>query len=140
MYAATESDLQQEARRFVARLTSESTATVVCFSGPLGAGKTTFIREMLAELGVEEKVTSPTFVIERIYTPTKGAFKKVVHIDAYRLASAHELEVLGWNEVIGESEALVLIEWPEMVGSLIPQNAKRVTLQMQGDGRDIFYE
>ena len=105
-------------------------ATLVTLTGDLGAGKTTFAKMIAKQLGVEEEVTSPTFVIERIYQLTAGqTYARLVHIDAYRLTSAQELEVLGWKEVIADKSNLILLEWPEMVESAIPEGAIRVQLE-----------
>lgn len=104
-------------------------ATVVTFSGDLGAGKTTFIQGMLRALGVTESVTSPTFVIQKIYPLTGQAFSQVVHVDAYRLQSVRELEVLGWEALMANPHALVLVEWPEKIAEAIPPHATQVTLK-----------
>jgi tRNA threonylcarbamoyl adenosine modification protein YjeE len=107
----------------------EQGATVIALSGDLGAGKTAFARALAREFGIEEDVTSPTFVIERIYIPTKGPFVRFIHIDAYRLDGAHDLGVLGWNELIKDSGNLILLEWPEKVEQAIPKNAERISLE-----------
>src|ERR1700739_2778621 len=79
----------------------EDRATVVTLSGDLGAGKTTFVQAAANALGIEENVTSPTFVIEKIYQLPKKSdvrhrfFKRLVHVDAYRLEGPAELEKLG---------------------------------------------
>jgi len=133
MNAHDEQSLVREACSFVSALVPSEHAVVVTLSGDLGTGKTTFVRAMLQELGVLGAVISPTFVLERIYYPTRGLFKKVVHIDAYRLTSAHELEALGWRDILAERDTLILLEWPEMVADLIPKEAKRVTLAFVED-------
>ena len=92
-----------------------SGAAVLALSGELGSGKTAFVKALAKELGVEETVTSPTFVIEKIYKLSHSRFKNLVHVDAYRLESAHELEVLGFKELLQNAENLVAIEWPERV-------------------------
>lgn len=101
-------------------------AVVLALAGDLGAGKTAFVKAVAKGLGITEHVTSPTFVIMKTYdlppTTNKG-FKTLTHIDAYRLESAHELEVLGWKELLADPDALIAIEWPEKVPGAIPQNA-----------------
>ena len=139
MEIRTEADLIQEAERFANALDIKEGATVITFSGELGAGKTTFVRGILGAYGVEENVISPTFVIQRIYKPNLGPFHQVVHIDAYRLESAHELEVLGWEELLKDSSTLVLLEWPEMVLEVVPKTAQRVTLNVVDEGRILTY-
>ncbi len=121
-------EFNAEATRFAATLTLGSEATVVALSGDLGAGKTTFTQALARHFGIEEQVSSPTFVIEKIFPIERGAFKRLIHIDAYRLKSAHELEVLGWAELLHDPKNLILIEWPERVAELIPLSAHRIAL------------
>jgi tRNA threonylcarbamoyladenosine biosynthesis protein TsaE len=105
---------------------------VLALTGDLGAGKTAFVKAVAKELGITEHITSPTFVIMKMYeTPVtnESGFKRLVHIDAYRLESAHELEVLGWNELLADPDALIAIEWPEKVPGTIPNNAHHFTFE-----------
>ena len=93
-------------------------ALVVGLSGHLGAGKTAFTKIIAKLLGVEEVVTSPTFVIMKIYEidTVKVPWKRLIHIDAYRLERREELEVLEWEKLVADKNNLILIEWPENVG------------------------
>ena len=104
-------------------------ATIVALQGELGAGKTNFTQEVGKLLGVEENMHSPTFVIMKVYGIDFQGFKKLVHIDAYRLEKESELLHLGWAEIIKEPENLVLIEWPERVSELIPNDAKKISFK-----------
>lgn len=125
------------ARDFVRTLVPRESATVVALSGDLGAGKTTFVQVCARELGIEETVSSPTFVIEKIYELSNRKFACLIHIDAYRLKEAKELEVLGWGELVKDPQNLICIEWPERVTEAIPQNAVRVRFDIAGDARII---
>lgn len=120
----------------------ETGATVLSLQGDLGAGKTAFVKALAAELGVEEHVTSPTFVIMKTYElhdyeapnskhqiPKKGAFEKLVHVDAYRLESAHELTILGWKNIVADPTTLVAIEWPERVSEAVPGDAVQIEFE-----------
>ena len=107
-------------------LTPGNQATVVALQGELGAGKTTFTQEVGKILGVEENMHSPTFVIEKIYAIDYKGFKKLIHIDAYRIEKESELLHLGWDEIIKDKENLILIEWPERVPGIIPSDAKKI--------------
>ena len=128
------------ARELVARLSPRSgRATVIALSGDLGAGKTTFAQGVARALGVEETVTSPTFVIEKVYELEGQKWMRLIHIDAYRLKSAHELEVLGWHGMAREPGNLILIEWPEMVAEIMPEDAIRITLTGGDDTREISF-
>ncbi len=111
----------------VAALPSATHATVVTLSGDLGAGKTSFTQALAAALGVSEQVTSPTFVIEKIYHIISAPFTGLIHIDAYRLGSFQELVSLGWAELIATPHRLVVIEWPERVVECIPDTAIAVS-------------
>lgn len=119
-----------EAARFAHSLRPrEIGATIVTLSGDLGAGKTAYAKAIARAYGVVDEVNSPTFVIERIYkTETGSLFERVIHIDAYRLESAHELEVLGWREIAAVPTNLIILEWPERVADLIPTEAITITL------------
>lgn len=136
-------DLGGEAARFVATLTpSVSGATLVTLSGELGAGKTAFTQAVARTLRVSEVVTSPTFVLEKIYPLGSEAskFKKLVHIDAYRLESGADLTPLDFDELMQDVGNLVLLEWPEKVAEALPEPAVRISLiAHEGGSRTITY-
>lgn len=117
------------AKRFLDRLLAKpgkpGTATVVALEGDLGAGKTTFTKGIARALSLPDLVTSPTFVIEKVYyiDPPQGPYRRLVHIDAYRLEDPKELESIGWHEIATDPENLILIEWPQKVAGLIPPRA-----------------
>lgn len=120
-------------------------ATVLALSGDLGAGKTTLTKELGRQLGITENIISPTFVIMKIYEVKPESkyfskFKKIVHIDAYRLEAPDELLGIGWKEIISEKENLIIIEWPEKVEKHLIPSSLRVSLSHQGnDSRLIEY-
>lgn len=91
-------------------------AVVVGLSGHLGAGKTAFTKLVAKELGVDETVTSPTFVIMKIYETKSTVFPRLVHIDAYRLEQRQELEAIRWEDLVADKNNLIIVEWPENVG------------------------
>ncbi|MBI2086764.1 MAG: tRNA (adenosine(37)-N6)-threonylcarbamoyltransferase complex ATPase subunit type 1 TsaE [Candidatus Zambryskibacteria bacterium] len=103
-----------------------TSATVIALQGELGSGKTTFAQAFGKILGVTENMHSPTFIIMKIYNVDWRGFKKLIHIDAYRIEKEEELLHLGWKEIVKDPENLVLIEWPERVEGLIPKDAKRI--------------
>ena len=119
-------------------LPREDSAVVVGLSGELGSGKTTFVQRVARALGVREHVTSPTFVILKTYnvkpTTYNLGFEKLVHVDAYRLESAAELERLNWHEVLATPRALVLVEWPERVCAVMPESVLRIDFHVVGEG------
>jgi tRNA threonylcarbamoyladenosine biosynthesis protein TsaE len=119
----------------IQRRSSRERATVVALSGDLGAGKTTLTQALARELGITETVISPTFVIMKEYVlpGEPGGFSRLVHIDAYRLESAAELSRLGWQELVADPKALVLVEWPGKVPGAIPEDAVVVTLAHESE-------
>jgi tRNA threonylcarbamoyladenosine biosynthesis protein TsaE len=122
-------DTSRIAREWLASLEKkEDEALVVGLSGNLGSGKTAFVKAVAATLGITESVTSPTFVIEKIY---ESKFKdypwsRLVHIDAYRLESARELEVLNFEKLVEDPNNLILIEWPENVKEILPEGTRTI--------------
>jgi len=130
-------ELQSVAITLVESLQIGEHATLVTLSGELGAGKTTFTQGVAKAVGVAEVVTSPTFVIEKIYALEGQRWERLVHIDAYRLNDPHELEVLGWSELLSDKGNLILLEWPERVTPIIPNTAIQIRIDIDGDGRII---
>lgn len=137
-------ELEREANFFVAGLNPiETGATLVTLSGELGAGKTTFTQMVAKALGVEEMVTSPTFVLEKIYKirHPMSDFKRLVHVDAYRLESGADLAALGFDEIMNDSSNLVFLEWPEKVAGSLPVPASRISFKIISDtARTISYD
>lgn len=94
-------------------------ALVLALHGQLGAGKTTFVQNLARVLGVEEVVTSPTFVIQKNYQlPNEKG--KLMHIDAYRIEQIDELKVLGFEALLTENNTIICIEWAERVVDILP--------------------
>ncbi len=98
---------------------------VVGLSGELGAGKTTLVRAISAALGVDESVTSPTYALVHCY---KGEGVAVYHVDAYRLRAEDEARDLGFDEMLADPLAVVLIEWPERLRGHAPPFTHRLRL------------
>ncbi len=90
-------------------------AFILALSGELGVGKTTITQAIAKNLEIKENLVSPTFVIMKKYEIKKGIFKKLIHIDAYRLEKEEDLINLGWSELIKDEGNLIIVEWPERV-------------------------
>lgn len=134
-------ETNQIARNFLDTIYPTGESCVLALQGELGAGKTAFAQEVGKILGVAENMHSPTFVIEKIYEIDFKGFKRLIHIDAYRLEKESELLHLGWKELVREPENLILIEWPENVSGIIPKNAKRISFKFIDDKtREIAYD
>ncbi len=101
-------------------------AFIVGLSGELGSGKTSFVQCAARILGVVEQITSPTFVIEKIYPLKKYRFGKLIHIDAYRLKNSDELLTVGWRDVADDVKNLIFIEWPEHVEEALPKDIAKL--------------
>ncbi len=108
----TEEDTRALAREIAAQLHG---GEVIALNGDLGAGKTTFTQYLAQELGVTQHVNSPTFVIMKQYHAHKPPIHTLVHVDAYRLSSAEELQHAGVDQHLGQSHAIVVIEWADKV-------------------------
>ncbi len=93
--------------------------------GPLGAGKSVLARSIAHGAGVEGVVPSPTFNLMFRYPSSRGV--EVVHIDLYRLTDPAELWELGWHELGGQDE-LVLVEWPDRAEGMFPEHRWEITL------------
>lgn len=118
-----------------------SEASVVGLSGHLGAGKTAFVKAIAKALGIAEDVTSPTFVLMKIYPiAADSPWKRLVHIDAYRLEKPEELGALDFERLIADKNDLVMIEWPENVGldGLMPGHAA-IVFAAVGEDRKISF-
>ena len=106
---------------------------VVCLEGDLGAGKTTFTQGLAAALGVPGRVNSPTFCIvqehrtlSNLQPPTSNLQPVfLVHMDLYRLHGEDDVIAIGWEDYLAEG-AILVVEWPERAGALIPSDARHI--------------
>lgn len=108
---------------------------IVAFYGSMGAGKTTFISALCRYLGVEDDVCSPTFTIVNEYRAADG--DSIFHFDFYRIDSLKEAMDIGFEEYL-YSGSLCLIEWPEKVEQLLPEETLNVTIAATGDDSRII--
>lgn len=121
--------IREAAREFIAQMDDR---TVFAFYGPMGVGKTTFIKAICEELGVEDVINSPTFAIINEYrSDTTGEL--IYHFDFYRITKLSEAEDIGTEDYF-YSGALCFIEWPEKIEDLLPGDVVNVTLSENPDG------
>ena len=127
--------LREAARQFINANALQEKGLVIAFYGKMGAGKTTFIKALCEELGVEDVITSPTFAIVNEYSlPLGGRLEGALyHFDFYRIKKIEEVYDMGYEDYF-YSGNLCLIEWPELIEELLPENALRVTIEEQPDG------
>ena len=107
---------------------------VVAFRGGMGAGKTTLIREIVAALGSADTVTSPTFAIVNQY---KAGKERIHHFDFYRIDDQREAYDFGYEEYFYSGD-LCLVEWPEKIEQLLPENTMNVRITADSDTARTF--
>ena len=121
-------NIREAAREFVADI---GESTVFAFYGKMGAGKTTFIKAVCEELGVEDVITSPTFAIVNEYrSETSGEL--IYHFDFYRVKKIEEVYDMGFEDYF-YSGALCFIEWPELCEEVLPEDTVKVTIEETPD-------
>ena len=126
-------EIGEAARQFVSKIGDRR---VFAFYGTMGAGKTTFIKAVCEELGVEDVITSPTFAIVNEYTPSPDILPEsstIYHFDFYRIKKLEEVYDMGYEDYF-YSGALCFIEWPELIEELLPEDAVKVNIVEQEDG------
>lgn len=109
--------------------------TVVAFRGEMGAGKTTLIRAIMAELGSQDTISSPTFALVNHYTSGEG--EPVYHFDFYRINRLEEAYDFGYEEYF-YSGALCLVEWPEKIEELLPEDVMTIRIQAESEEERTF--
>lgn len=118
-------------------------AAIICLSGDLGSGKTTFVQAVASELGLKTVVASPTFVVEKVYKlPAGWPWRRLIHFDCYRLEQPTELKALGWEELQVDSANLIFLEWPERVAAALPVGSQQIKFRFIDENTRelIFYE
>lgn len=124
--------IRETAREFVANM---GQANVFAFYGKMGAGKTTFVKAICEELGVEDVITSPTFAIVNEYQSTKTG-GPIYHFDFYRIKKLDEVYDMGYEDYF-YSGVPCFLEWPELIEEILPNDAVKVTITEQEDGTRI---
>ncbi|WP_340112189.1 tRNA (adenosine(37)-N6)-threonylcarbamoyltransferase complex ATPase subunit type 1 TsaE [Maribellus mangrovi] len=120
-------ELQSVAEELVSAFSADR---VFAFYGKMGAGKTTFIQSICRVLGSEDNVTSPTFALINEYNTDQ--LESIFHFDFYRIKELEEAYDLGYEDYI-YSGSYCLIEWPEMIEPLLPDNIVEVKIEVQDD-------
>jgi tRNA threonylcarbamoyladenosine biosynthesis protein TsaE len=120
--------IREAAREFVSQM---GQSHVFAFYGKMGVGKTTFIKAVCEELGVDDVITSPTFAIINEYT-TVPTSVTIYHFDFYRIKKLEEVYDMGYEDYF-YSDALCFIEWPELIEEILPDDTVRVSITEQED-------
>ena len=135
--------IHEAARQFIGQIGQHR---VFAFYGKMGAGKTTFIKAVCEELGVEDVITSPTFAIVNEYEIPETNLKsqisilnsqKLYHFDFYRIKRIEEVYDMGYEDYF-YSGSLCFIEWPELIEELLPDDAVRVSIVEQPDQKRLL--
>ncbi len=121
-------EISSAARQFVESIGERR---IFAFYGSMGAGKTTFIKAICEELGVEDVITSPTFAIVNEYTTGTG--KPLYHFDFYRIKKLDEFYDMGGEDYFGSGN-LCFIEWPELIEDVLPEEAVIVNIKEVDNG------
>lgn len=124
--------LQSAARQFINQMGDRK---VFAFYGSMGAGKTTFIKAICKELGVNETVGSPTFAIINEYKSGEG--NPIFHFDFYRIHKLEEVFDFGYEDYL-YSGHICLIEWPELVEQILPEDTVKLLIRETGNGSRIL--
>lgn len=131
MNVATADDMRSLGRALGGALrVAGSGALVIGIEGELGAGKTTLVSGVLAGVGIQGAIRSPTYTL---IEPYEGAGLQLYHIDLYRLSGAREVEALGIRDLLDE-RAVLLIEWPSRGAGALPTEDLSIAIEYQGSG------
>ncbi len=125
----TEKDTQALAKKLAKSLKG---GEIIALEGELGAGKTTLTQYLAKAFGIKEKVTSPTFVLMKVYQiqDRKSKIQNLIHVDCYRLDDPQELFYLGIEEYLNNPEAIVIIEWADKIEKYLKSFKKVVWLKI----------
>ena len=122
-------NIREAAKQFIANI---GNSTVFAFYGKMGAGKTTFVKAVCEELGVDDVITSPTFSIVNEYRSEQTG-ELIYHFDFYRVKKIEEVYDMGFEDYF-YSGALCFIEWPELCEEVLPDDTVKVSIKEEPDG------
>jgi len=116
---------------------------ILALYGDLGSGKTTFTRFLVKALGFDSRVQSPTFVVTREYKITAGStkeskIKKIYHVDLYRLQTREGVWDIGFEEMLKDKDAIVIVEWPNIAEDFFPADVVKINFEYGGKGERII--
>jgi len=141
-------ELKDFVENFLQQLPSRDSATVIGLYGNLGAGKTTLVKELAKQLGVSEDVTSPTFTLMKTYELDPGSlgsvnelkvrddvpsFKKLIHIDLYRIENAEEIKIINLEELFEEKDSIILIEWIDRIENELKDDFMKIKIEYKDE-------
>jgi len=126
----TEKETYQIAARLAKKLKG---GEIIALEGELGAGKTTFVKGLAKAFGIKQHVTSPTFVLMKVYEcqMPKSEIRKLVHVDCYRLDEPQELFYLGIEEYLNKPDTVVMIEWADKIKNYLKKFKKMIRIKIK---------
>jgi len=123
------------------KVLSQLDSNVIAFTGDLGSGKTAFTQGLGKALGVEKSITSPTFLLLKPYNTQSEKYKKLIHLDLYRVGGWGEISELALQELWENKSNLVVIEWAERIKEHLPTDTTWITFEYVSEGeRKIVFE
>lgn len=122
----TEEKLSDVVEELLKKIKRGDKAVVIGLYGDLGSGKTTFTKYLAKKMGVDEVITSPTFILQKRFDIDFNFFKNMYHIDMYRFEAEEELKCLNWQETISNPDNIVIVEWPDKVPNTMPDDIIRL--------------
>lgn len=111
---------------------------IIGLIGDLGAGKTIFSKGIISGLGYNKNVSSPTFILMKIYFILSKKIKNICHIDAYRLSSYNDLLAIGANDYIGQDDTISVIEWVDRVVDFLPKSIILIKIKIRDNEREFY--
>lgn len=108
-----------------------SQATVLALKGELGSGKTTFVQGFAKDLGVDEKILSPTFVVLKKFSLDRK-FETLYHIDCYRIEQPQEILDLNFKKIVRDPQNLLVIEWADKIKTILPDCYWKLSFEVKG--------
>ena len=111
---------------------------IIGLIGELGAGKTVFTKGLASGLGIKQTITSPTFVLMKIYSVKDKKIKQLVHVDAYRINKPKELAAIGIEEYFNNNDTVMVIEWADKIKKILPKETRCITIKNQGETNRII--
>jgi tRNA threonylcarbamoyladenosine biosynthesis protein TsaE len=112
---------------------------ILALIGELGAGKTVFTKGLAKGLGVNQRLSSPTFVYMKLYEiRNQDKLKKLCHVDAYRAQHEYDLINIGAEDFMGKEDTITVIEWADRIRNILPKRTQYIYFENQGENKRLI--